>query len=314
MCGMKNPLIGPQDTAGLHIVSRRAVLKAGSLLLTGAAGTAITGCAGLHGDADHPRKPVRIGLVTDVHYADKEAKGTRHYRDSLAKLSSAVQRFNEAKVDFIVELGDLIDSANTAEEELGYLKHIESVFARAQCPRYHVLGNHCVYSLTKQQFLAECSALQSYFSFDRSGWHFVLLDGCFRGDGEPYGSKNFKWTDARIPPAELDWLERDLAGARKQTIVFIHQRLDVDNHYAVSNSPQVRQLLEDSGVVKTVIQGHNHRNDLQTINGIAYCTLTAMVDGPVATDNAYGLLELREDGAILLQGFGRQASARLTAV
>ena len=38
--------------------------------------------------------------------------------------------------------------------------------------------------------------------FDRGGFHFVVLDACFRSDGVPYGRKNFKWTDTKIPPAE----------------------------------------------------------------------------------------------------------------
>ena len=31
--------------------------------------------------------------------------------------------------------------------------------------------------------------------------------------------------------AELEWLEADLKSTRKPAVAFVHQRLDVDNHY-----------------------------------------------------------------------------------
>ncbi len=51
-----------------------------------------------------------FGLVTDVHYADADTRGTRHYRDSLAKLMAAVEEFQRQKVAFVAELGDLINA------------------------------------------------------------------------------------------------------------------------------------------------------------------------------------------------------------
>ena len=64
---------------------------------------------------DEPATPlVRIGLVTDLHYADKPPGGSRHYRDSLAKLAAAGEQFAKAKTDVVVELGDFIDSADTS--------------------------------------------------------------------------------------------------------------------------------------------------------------------------------------------------------
>lgn len=46
------------------------------------------------------------GIVTDVHYADAPAAGTRVYRDSPAKVRDAVATFNASAVDFVVSLGD----------------------------------------------------------------------------------------------------------------------------------------------------------------------------------------------------------------
>lgn len=286
--------------------TRRAVLRNTSLFIAGATGTALSGCTQLGGAREPSRMTVRVGLLTDVHYADKETHGTRHYRDSLTKISSAVDRLNEAKPDLAIELGDFIDSADSVDREIGHLKRIESLFARVRCPRHHVLGNHCVHTLTKAQFLAEVGMIHSYYSFDVGGFHFVVLDACFRHDGEPYGLRNFEWTDANIPPAELDWLASDLQSTRNPTVVFVHQRLDVANHYGIRNQVEVREHLEASGRVLAVLQGHNHLNDLRELRGIHYVTLAAMVEGPVSEGNAYGLMELLANGSIRIDGFGHQ--------
>ena len=55
---------------------------------------------------------VRVGLVTDLHHADKDPRGSRHYRESLGKLDEAKKLFTEFDPDFVVELGDLIDAAD----------------------------------------------------------------------------------------------------------------------------------------------------------------------------------------------------------
>jgi alkaline phosphatase len=162
--------------------------------------------------------------------------------------------------------------------------------------------------LTKEEFLAGVERERSYYSFDRGGFHFIILDACFRSDGQPYGRKNSHWTDANVPPAELEWLQTDLKATDKQTMVFAHQRLDVSGNHAVRNAPQIREALEASGKVLAVFQGHSHQNDYQEIAGIHYTTLVAMVEGAGAENNGYSYLDLHADGAIRLTGFRKQKS------
>lgn len=259
--------------------------------------------------ADADSKPaLRLGLVTDLHYADKQPAGTRHYRESLPKLAEAVEKFAAAKVDFVVELGDLIDAASTVETELGYLATINKTFSSLACPRYYVLGNHCVDMLTKDEFLAGIERKSSYYSFDAGPAHFVVLDACFTSDGKPYGRKNSKWTDANIPRDELDWLAADLKKTALPTIVLAHQRLDIGGAHVVRNAAYVRTLLASSGMVQAVFQGHSHKNDYQEIDGIHYCTLVAMVEGSGETSSGYSTLEMFPSGDLRLTGFRHQAS------
>ncbi len=171
-----------------------------------------------------------------------------------------------------------------------------------------MLGNHCVETLKKEEFLAEVTQERSYYSFDRGGVHFVVLDSCFRSDGVPYGRNNSHWTDANIPTAEVEWLEADLKAGDKPVVVFAHQRLDVSNNHGVKNNAAVRQILETSGRVLAVFQGHSHQNDLKEIGGIHYCTLVAMVEGDGADNNGYSVLEIQPDGTLILSGFCKQMS------
>lgn len=285
--------------------NRRVFLRDGSVLLLSAAAMAARSSSVF---ADDAQERLRVGLVTDMHYADKGPAGTRHYRETLAKLEEAAKQFEEAKPAFVVELGDFIDAADSVDVEQRYLKTINAQFSAISKDRHYVLGNHCVDTLKKEEFLAGVEQEKSYYSFDRQGIHFVVLDACFRSDGEPYGRKNFEWTDANIPAAELEWLAGDLKTNTRPAVVFAHQRLDVKNNHGVKNNAEVRTILESSGNVLAVFQGHSHQNDLKEIGGIHYCTLVAMVEGSMAENNGYSLMEIEPSGTIHLKGFRKQKS------
>lgn len=286
-------------------IGRRAFLKRGSLVLAGL-GLDLVPRGSLRADDSSAKGGVRFGLVTDLHYADKPPTGTRHYRETLGKLAEAAQQFAKDQPGFVVELGDLVDAAASVETEQAYLKRINQDFAAISKDRHYVLGNHCVDMLTKEEFLGEVGQKQAHYSFDRGGVHFVVLDACFRGDGKPYGRKNSKWSDANLPAEQVEWLQGDLKATDKKVVVFAHQRLDVANDYGVKNAAAVRKVLEASGKVLAVFQGHSHQNDYKDLGGIHYCTLVAMVEGSGAESNGYSTAEVRPDGTITLTGFRRQ--------
>lgn len=290
-----------ENAEGAIQLTRRAFIRNGSLLLLGTAAT-----ANLLAGEEQARK-VRVGLVTDLHHADKPTKGSRHYRDTLGKLSETAKQFAVDQPDFIVELGDFIDAADSVESEQEYLRQVGEVFDTIPGPKHYVLGNHCVDMLTKEEFLRGVGQQKSFYSFDRGGVHFVVLDSCFRTDGKPYGRKNSQWNDANVPTYELDWLKADLKATDKNVIVFAHQRLDNSGQHAVKNAPDVRQALESSGKVLAVFQGHSHKNDHQQISGIHYTTLVAMVEGGGPDNNGYSVMDVLENGTIHLAGFRKQA-------
>jgi alkaline phosphatase len=287
-------------------LTRRAVLKASFLCLS-----AHSFSTSLAETAAAP-PAVRVGLLTDIHYGDKAPVGTRYYRESLAKMDEAVASFNKEQPAFVVELGDLVDRADTVEQELEWLAAIEKRFAATAVPRHYVLGNHCVDTLTKAEFAAHTSAGKTpHYSFDHAGFHFVILDACYRSDGAPYGRKNSDWQDANIPDAELQWLRDDLAKSTVPVVVFAHQRLDVAGKHSIRNAEAVRALLEQNNRTLAVFQGHSHKNDYQQIKGIHYVTHVAMIEGSGAENSGYSFLEIMPDRSLRLRGFRRQENRSL---
>ena len=123
-------------------------------------------------------------MITDIHYADKDTRGTRHYRDSIEKVGRAIEHFNRTKPEFVVELGDFIDAAGgDVDVELSYLDRIERLFAQYTGERHYVLGNHCIDILTKDEFIENSGAREPHYSFDHGEVHFIVLDACYRAAG-----------------------------------------------------------------------------------------------------------------------------------
>ena len=84
----------------------------------------------------------RFGLFADVQYADKEAQGPRHYRESAAKLKACVDDFNQRDLAFVVNFGDLIDGHGAQSEP--ELKQMLDLVKPLHAPLHHVIGNHCL--------------------------------------------------------------------------------------------------------------------------------------------------------------------------
>lgn len=285
------------------MTSRRAVLHQGVLCLAGfSVGQSLAAKA-------EQKPPVRIGLMTDLHYADKPPTKTRFYREALGKLDEAVDFMNQEKPHAVVELGDFIDQATTPEQEVEWLKTIEQRYSRLHMPRHYVLGNHCVATLTKAEFAAHTgAALSGYSAFEQNGVRFILLDACYREDGTAYGRNNAHWQDCHIPAQEISWLKDELTRASGPVIILAHQRLDRDKAHAVKNADEVRSVLEKSNKVLAVFQGHSHKNDLQNIGGIPYCTLAAMIEGSGLENNGYTMLDIFPDTSLRLTGFRNQSN------
>jgi 3',5'-cyclic AMP phosphodiesterase CpdA len=256
---------------------------------------------------------LRVGLFTDVHYARMPPDSGRYYADSLVKLAAAVDWLNAQSPDLVACLGDLIDSPadGDADLERGFLAEALAELSRLDCPLRFVLGNHDVWRLTKREFLARVNQEAAYFSLDLCGFHLIFLDACYRPDGREYAPGEFEWDASEIPEGERGWLAGDLASTDRPSVIFAHQRLDVpaDDRHRVQSAAAVREILQASGKVRLVMQGHSHANERTDIEGIPFVTLRAMVLGEGLENNAAALLTLASDSLSVL-GFGEQVSWR----
>lgn len=300
--------MGNQPVASIRrdwIITRRIFLKAsGACLASLTAGSLVS-----RAYAGARPNTARFGMVTDAHYA-KRQYSTRFCSESLDKIAECVELMNKQEVNFLMELGDFKDQDDPPVEAntIAYLQAAEAVLRRFTGSIYHVLGNHDMDSISKAQFLANVENTgiapdASYYSFDLNGLHFVALDANFSSDGTAYDHGNFTWTDAIIPQAELDWLRQDLASANGPVIIFIHQLLDSTGSYYVGNAAAVRQVLEASGKVMAVFQGHHHSGAYSLIQGIHYYTLKALVEGPGAQNNSYAIVEVHSDRSITVSAY-----------
>lgn len=84
---------------------------------------------------------VRFGVITDIHHTDRPDLATHKYSASLAKTDYFVQHMNRLKADFIIELGDFVDTLSDNEDPIENLEEIEAVFNGFEGASYHVLGN-----------------------------------------------------------------------------------------------------------------------------------------------------------------------------
>jgi predicted phosphodiesterase len=301
---------------GNWIMTRRVFLKSSLLVaavpllnsFSAANGTKIQ-------EIDGAQSLVRFGMVTDSHYADIDTAGTRFYRESLSKMQECVDLMNQKEVDYLIHLGDFKNGA--PDQNLENLKLIELEYARFNGPRYHVLGNHDMDSISKADFQSiientEIDPDQTWYSFDRNSVHFVVLDANFTSEGVAYNRGNFHWTDANIPASQLEWLENDITSTDKPVVIFVHQLLDSDegSHY-INNAAEVRHILESNRNVLVVFQGHQHNGQYSMINDIHYYTLKAMVEGSGEENNAYAIVEIFDNFSVTISGYRKAVNKEL---
>ncbi|MDB4768927.1 metallophosphoesterase [Saprospiraceae bacterium] len=264
---------------------------------------------------------IRFGLTTDSHYADRSSSGSRYYKQSLEKMREFIKEMNDSKVDFVIHLGDLKDEAPDKQEEdtLRFLREIEQTYAEFKGPRYHCIGNHDLDSINKEQFLSVVentgiSKNKSYYSFDKRGFHFVVLDANYDRNGNSHFYKEgADWEDTNITPEQVDWLRQDLKMNNLPTVIFCHHPLFKyfrdGNKYHVNNFKEIQELINSNQNTISVFQGHVHEEKFKKIGGVHYITQLGMVDFQGLTNNSFALIEIGE-GKIQINGYKRTSTKR----
>jgi alkaline phosphatase len=198
---------------------------------------------------------------------------------------------NRQRADFIIELGDFVDTLVDNKDPVQNFNEVESIFTSFRGPQYHVLGNHEFDNVQRSVLLpllqnSGIDAGKTYYSFDRNGIHCIVLDADYtvaepHQPFDPQDPNNpfWNWRDAWVPAEQLDWLAADLAASDRPTVVFTHQVLHRDGteDHTIKNADVVREILEADGQVLAAFAGHDHRGEVAIRNGIHYFVLEGNV-------------------------------------
>lgn len=272
---------------------------------------------------ENAKSLLRIGLIADIQYADKEDRGTRFYRTSVIKLSESVEVLNEQNVDFTVVLGDFVDEGPKD------LPIILAALDTLKNPAYNLLGNHDFETVQNPHDLYKAFGMvSSYYVVDTAGWRFVFLN---TNELSGYATipntalekeyqrmslalKMQNRTNAQpwnggVGKKQMKWLHKKLKEAHKKklnVLVFTHHPLlPEDNGHEALNNREILALLSKHKHVKAVISGHNHKGAFEIHDGLPCITLEGMVE--TADQNAYGILTLSDD-KLTISGMGRMTS------
>lgn len=264
---------------------------------------------------------LKVGLVADPQYAEKPTSGKRHYSETLWKLEEAIDTFNYYNIDFLQNLGDIIDVKWESFDAV--LPVYDKLKPGIQ--NYQLLGNH-EFSIDSTHFkgiLKRLSMPNYYYSYSKKGWRFIVLDAT---DYSYYSnslhnhdiqqidlyfekikgqSNSYRWNSA-IGSVQQNWLKQELDSAHvlgQKVILFSHMPLrPKDDPHNLWNDHEIIDIIEQSYDVVAFINGHNHAGDHVFKNGTHYITVFGMVDTEISS---YGILEFYKD-SLMLRGYGNQ--------
>lgn len=237
---------------------------------------------------------MKIGLFTDCHYCKAEYLGpTRRPSLSMNKIREAMDEFKSKNVDMVFCLGDLTDhdESSTKEEIIGCFREAMRLICSYNIPFYLVPGNHDYLVMTADDMEREAGFKAPPYTVEAGTYKFIVLDANYRSNMVRFDTAGVDWTDANLPPHQVEFLRAELNNTTMQCIVLVHENLDpcVDKMHIIKNAEQIREIIKDSHRVALVIQGHYHKGMEGVIDNIPYITLPAMCEGE---GNSFRILEL----------------------
>lgn len=306
-------------------MNRRELLKgfgftAGSVAATGLGALATPGAATPQsGDsttataAAKRKKALRIAHITDVHI--------RPEYDAPNRFRKCMEEIKKHKIDFFLNGGDTIYAADYGHITRERVNEQWAIWQqlRSELSQYEVhscLGNHDMWWAApdksdamygKDHVVKQLGTPGRYYSFDKKGWHFVILD-----------SNNAK--AGSLDEAQRTWLEADLQQLAPGTPVLMlsHYPLlaactNLDGGGMHTDYKYLVDLFyKHKDKVKACVSGHIHLQDRVAYNGVQYFCNGALSgfwweegDKNSAgkcwyhqTPPGYAIIDLYEDGTV----------------
>jgi 3',5'-cyclic-AMP phosphodiesterase len=267
------------------------------------------------------RRVLRIAHMTDIHVqADRQA--AKGWEKCLEHAQG-----QRDKPDIIFTGGDLI--MDSLDADAMQVKAQWDIFNRVlkqniEIPIEHCLGNHDVWGWGNRSVYRDQSRFgkryaqdaldldRTYRSFDKAGWHFIILDSTAPLSGNGY--------TARLDNRQFEWLEDDLkkVGCTKPVFVLSHIPIlsacayfhgeneksgmwKVPGAWMHLDARRIKDLFNRYPNVKLCVSGHIH-----LVDRVNYCGVTYTCRGAVSagwwggdfqeTTFGYSLIDLYNDG------------------
>jgi 3',5'-cyclic AMP phosphodiesterase CpdA len=218
--------------------------------------------------------PFTIVQLSDTHVGFQgppDPLGTKAFERAVVLINDL-----HPQPDLVLFTGDLTHDSEDPGEHAKRMKTFRDIAGRLRAKkRYHVPGEHDA-ALDGGTLFRENFG-ETHYSFDHRGVHFVALDNVSLGK-------------PAVGPAQLAWLQKDLARFDKTTpiVVFTHRPLfDLrpDWEWFTSDGAAVSGLLGAYDNV-TVLYGHIHRADHHVAGKIQHHAARSLIFGfpdPAAT-------------------------------
>ena len=268
-------------------------------------------------------RALRFAHFTDLHITPD--------RDSEPGMIKAFEAAHADGIEMILTGGDLVmDSYATKRPQVDRewaLFH--KLFAEhCKVPVEHCLGNHDVFGICREKSLekgtepdfgyarplAELKLSSRWRSFDRNGWHFIVLSSV-----EPDPDNECSYL-AKLNPEQHAWLEADLAKNTLPTVVVSHipivtvtphirgeaevkaKETTISGGFVHLDAAPIHGIFRKSGKVKLVLSGHTHLIDRCEADGVTYCCSGAVCGGWWKPHKSYcaptwALIDLMDDGS-----------------
>ncbi len=265
---------------------------------------------------------LRIAHLTDVHVQPEQSAP-----EGMARALQHAQSLSD-KPDIIFNGGDSIMDALKADKARTKTQwQIWQSVLKNECalPVVHCLGNHDVWGWKmkekvikqdhlygKQWAMDEFGLTTRYYSFDKAGWHFIVLDST-------HAAKN--GYVAKLDEEQFAWLQDDLKKTPPATPVCVLSHIpiicfcsffDGDNEKSGNwqvpgawmhiDARRIKDVFRQHANVKVCLSGHIHLQDEVTYLGVKYLCNGAVSgnwwDGAYQEfPPAYVVVDLYDDGS-----------------
>lgn len=201
--------------------------------------------------------------------------------EGISVLKDAVVDANRLAPDFVMNIGDMVQGYNAAEQWLEQMKEFKEVMNGLKCPWYPTAGNHDIYAgrfakeLPKKQHEKEYEENFGplYYAFEYKNYWFIVL---YTDEGNPEtDEKSFSKPECQMmSDTQFSWLKSVLNKAKTADGIFIFQHHPrwLGGGYG-NDWDKVHAVLVETGKVKSVFAGHIHRMTYNEKDGIKYITL-----------------------------------------